>query len=370
MNHPRVMIVAPGSYGRHRAGFALRWRALAEALTDFERHYFSVENYASRMPESLSSPDSAREDVAARTELAAQLNRLRPDVVVVSELRAAAYIRTIRQASDAAVILDLHNVESRLKAQVRQAAAARGEESHYTAEDVQRVRSLEAWAINAADMIWACSDVDAATLRSMYHGSHEILTVPNVVRVPPATPRHLPLSRIAFVGALDYAPNAAAARFILDHVAPRLRATPADVVLAGRNPSQQLFADAVRAGVDVMENFRSFAEVTRDAALVVPLFEGSGTRFKILEAMAGGVPVVSTDIGIEGIDAEPNTHFLRAHTGDEFVAQAMQLLADPKLADRLRRAAFALAAERYSVDALRPVIRSAVNGFISLGAST
>lgn len=364
------MIVAPGSYGRHRAGFALRWRALAEALTAFERHYFSIENHAARVPESLSSPDSASEDIAARTELAAQLTRLRPDVVVVTELRAAAYIRTIRQASDAAVILDLHNVESRLKAQLRQAAAERGEESHYSAEDVRRVRSLEAWAVNAADMVWACSDVDAATLRAMYPESHEVLAVPNVVRVPPATPRHLPLSRVAFVGALDYAPNAAAARFILDHVAPQLRATPAKVVLAGRNPSPQLSSDALRAGVDVRENFRSFAEVTRDAALVVPLFEGSGTRFKILEAMAGGVPVISTDIGIEGIEAEPETHFLRAHTGDEFVAQAERLLDDAPLADRLRQAAFTLAADRYSVDALRPLLRSAVSGFISLGAAT
>jgi len=71
------------------------------------------------------------------------------------------------------------------------------------------------------------------------------------------------------------------------------------------------------------------------SAMVVPLFQGSGTRFKILEAFAANVPVISTPKGAEGLDIEDGTHLLIAESADEFVDAVQQLWADENLAKKL-----------------------------------
>jgi polysaccharide biosynthesis protein PslH len=60
-------------------------------------------------------------------------------------------------------------------------------------------------------------------------------------------------------------------------------------------------------------------------AVVVPVFEGSGTRLKILEAMAYGRPVISTALGAEGLPVVPGEHYLQAESPDDFAAAAERL---------------------------------------------
>jgi polysaccharide biosynthesis protein PslH len=79
----------------------------------------------------------------------------------------------------------------------------------------------------------------------------------------------------------------------------------------------------------------------------VPTRAGSGMRVKILEAMAMGVPVVSTTVGAEGIAVVPETHLLIADDAPAFADAAVRLLTDPALRARLRAQAHALAAARY-----------------------
>lgn len=362
----RVMIVAPGSYGEHRAGYALRWLALSEGLSAFETVYFAIENHASHMPESLSAPESALEDSVARSALAKALFMVQPDVVVVTELRVAAYIATIRRVSKAAIVLDLHNVESKLKKQLRQVAFARGDVPHYSESDVRRVRRLEQWAVERADMIWVCSSVDQASLRALYPLSSRAIVIPNAVHVPKTMAAKDFVMDAAFVGALDYAPNAEAGRFVVRQIAPAMKAGSGNLVLAGRNPMGQLRREAESAGVQVIDEFQSFADVTRGSVLIVPLFEGSGTRFKILEAMAEGVPVISTDVGIEGIEARADRHFVRAHTGEEFAKQVDRFARDRTLVRAIQGAAFALVTQSYSIESLRPRLEKAVVQLLSV----
>ena len=81
-------------------------------------------------------------------------------------------------------------------------------------------------------------------------------------------------------------------------------------------------------------------------AVVVPLRVGAGTRLKILEAMAAGVPVVSTRLGAEGIDATTNVHLLLAENRAEMVA-AIDQIADPHVRSRLVSAAREFVTNRY-----------------------
>jgi len=95
-------------------------------------------------------------------------------------------------------------------------------------------------------------------------------------------------------------------------------------------------------------------------AMPVPLTAGAGTRVKILEAFAARVPVVSTAKGVEGLDAEPGRHYLRAETGDEFVAALTRLRDDPTLGERIAGDAAALVDARYSRVAVRDAVATAL----------
>jgi len=100
------------------------------------------------------------------------------------------------------------------------------------------------------------------------------------------------------------------------------------------------------------------------ALMVVPLRAGGGMRVKILEALARGIPVVSTTIGAEGIDVTPGVHLLIADEPVDFAAAVVQLLRDRVLADQLatngRRHAIARYDWRAVCPAIEPVYRQAL----------
>ena len=82
-------------------------------------------------------------------------------------------------------------------------------------------------------------------------------------------------------------------------------------------------------------------------AVIVPLRVGSGTRLKILEAMAAGVPIVSTRLGAEGIEVTDNVHLLIANTGPELISAIDKLFASPETRNRLVQAARDRVKSRY-----------------------
>ena len=127
---------------------------------------------------------------------------------------------------------------------------------------------------------------------------------------------------------------------------PRLRA-----VIIGRDPPASL-AEKVRVrGLDVrltgfVDDIRPY--VAGANVYVIPLFVGSGTRIKAFEAMAMGRPVVSTTLGVEGLDVTDGVDFLRADNADEFAARILGLLTDASMRARIAGAARRLVEERFS----------------------
>jgi glycosyltransferase involved in cell wall biosynthesis len=81
---------------------------------------------------------------------------------------------------------------------------------------------------------------------------------------------------------------------------------------------------------------------------VIPLFVGSGTRIKAFEAMAMGRPVVSTSLGIEGLEVTDGEHFLRADDADAFTTSILSLLDDAAMRARIAGAARALMEAKFS----------------------
>jgi glycosyltransferase involved in cell wall biosynthesis len=156
--------------------------------------------------------------------------------------------------------------------------------------------------------------------------------------------------RLLFTGTMSYPPNAQAARWMVEQVLPAVRARRPDVTLTivGRDPPpavRQLAGDGVTVTGRVPDLASHFAGA---AVVVAPLLSGSGTKLKVLEAMAAGRPVVATSIGAEGIDAQDGEHLRVADAPDDFAAAVADLLADRSEAGRLARNGRALVTERYS----------------------
>src|SRR5207247_2209260 len=144
-------------------------------------------------------------------------------------------------------------------------------------------------------------------------------------------------------------PNASTAAFLAPEVLPRVRRwfPEARLRVIGKDPPPAVQALAGLPGVEVAGAVPSMLpHLAEAAALAVPLTAGGGTRLKILEAFAAGLPVVSTPVGCEGIRADDGGHLLVAE-GDQFPTALGELLSRPDLGARLAARARDLARSLY-----------------------
>ena len=135
---------------------------------------------------------------------------------------------------------------------------------------------------------------------------------------------------IVFSGNMEYHPNVTAVRFFRQEVWPRLRERWPQLVwrLVGKNPGggAAIHRPAIRESRSPARYDDAVSELARSRVAVVPLLTGSGTRLKILEAWAAGLPVVSTTIGAEGLPVRDGETVLLADGAEAFAAAVTRLL--------------------------------------------
>ena len=155
---------------------------------------------------------------------------------------------------------------------------------------------------------------------------------------------------LLFVGVMNYFPNTDGVTYFVREVLPAIRAVHPDVRLkiVGMNPPEavKLLGAGHIEVTGVVDDPRPYLDSS--TVVIVPLRVGGGTRFKIVEAMAKGKPIVSTRIGAEGIEVSHDRELLLADDADSFAREVGRLLTDPELAKRLGRAGRQLAEQRYS----------------------
>lgn len=323
-------------------------------------------------------PSAHPSDVYYSDQACAEIEELvlsfRPDLVVIERLWLQRYIGTIKRL-DCQVVLDNHNVETALQRQI--AASAQGARHHpRTVGEVlaSRTQALERQAAHMVDQIWVCSAADATAMEELYAPPAPICVVPNTVEVsryrpPSRPPRPAELDATApslvFPAMFGYAPNVEAAQFLIDTMMPSLGADGLAyrLALVGGMPTPAMCAAAATDRNIIVTG--PVADVRpylwASSIMVVPLLEGSGTRFKILEAFAAGVPVVTTAKGAEGLSVRHGMHLLIAEL-HEMTRAVESLATDPELARRLARNAFDLVTSRYSWDVAGRAVERALQG--------
>jgi polysaccharide biosynthesis protein PslH len=250
-------------------------------------------------------------------------------VSVIEHFWCARYVKVLRSASER-IVLDLHNMESVLLART-------SDSENWAAAALLRrfaaaCRKLEHRLLPQFSLLLVASEVDKV------HTVQAAPFVPSVVypNAIPLVARPSPpkVDEVVFSGNMGYQPNISAVNYFYERVWPLLRRRWPGLKwrIVGRNHEHLVdrFAGdgSVRLTGPVDD---AVAEIASARAAVVPVLAGSGTRVKIIEAWAAGVPVVSTRIGAEGLPGVPGEHLLIQDQPEDFARAVSSILEFPSL---------------------------------------
>lgn len=283
-----------------------------------------------------------------------EIRHVSPDVIVLEGASWAVYhwvlMRRLRRAAPhAQIVYHAHNVEYVLRRGTKLPGVR------------ALTRMAEGGLLRGADLATAVSETDCEQCHSLY-GVRPIV-LPNGVDASAFAPvssseadrvrslYQLGDEPVVFSGLASYGPNREALAFLLSRVMPQLVARRPRAIVAVTGGALDADAPWLR-GLGLVP-FRDLPGVIGACRVAVaPVFSGSGTRLKILEAMAAGVPVVATSKAAEGLPLADGTHLLLADSAADFVRAIERFLAEPHFASRLAGAARELVSSQFAWPAI------------------
>ena len=259
------------------------------------------------------------------------------DAIQVEELPLMAVCDSIDL--DVPIIFSSHNVESELSLRLFRRRnpfikLLAGVEYRRTVEE-------ERDALARARASLAVSEKDRDSLLRLFHNKvSPIHVLPNCAhdRFQPSVGK-MPGKGILTVGSFGWYPNREGLMWFVDKVLPLLRKKfPEEIIrVVGSEISPSLCRKLKRQAIDVHADVPDILPFLQEARLLfVPLRIGGGTRIKIVEAWAAGLPVVSTALGAEGLPYRPGVNMLVADDETGFASEMSRLLEDDNLYRNLR----------------------------------
>jgi glycosyltransferase involved in cell wall biosynthesis len=214
-----------------------------------------------------------------------------------------------------------------------------------------RFAAFDAFCWPATHCLLVVSETDHARCQTS-RPDRRVVVVPNGVdceAIQPAAAAAAGSPVLLFSGDMSFAPNVEAAVLLCRDLFPVIRRARPEVELriVGRQPDGRVLECRGPGIVVTGEVPEMVPHLQRATVYVAPHFMGAGTRTKLLEAMAAGLPIVTTTIGIEGIAARHGHEVLVGDTREALVGAILQLLAAPAERRRIGHAARRLAEERY-----------------------
>jgi glycosyltransferase involved in cell wall biosynthesis len=249
------------------------------------------------------------------------------DAIVCDFLAAAPSFTEVANC-----VLFQHNVEAIIFQRLVEQSRSFPKKAFFQMQAV-KMEAYERKVCRSVKQVIAVSEIDASRMRRMF-GVNEVTSVRTGVDVDYfARPGDIPpVCDIVFSGSMDWLPNVDAAVYFLEEILPLIRekAPAATFTIAGRSPDPKVLK-AVQGveGVSVtgkVEDMRPYLWGARIS--VVPLRIGGGTRLKIYECMAAGVPVVSTSVGAEGLHYTDGEDIVLADDPAGFADACVRLLSD------------------------------------------
>jgi len=223
----------------------------------------------------------------------------------------------------------------------------------------KRVKNYEAKIFKLADLVYASpSDIQSFQMSGMETDNFKItyhLGNDELLKLPPMQFEHTEKS-LLFMGTLSWEPNIDGLLWFIEEVFPLLQKQHQDLKLyvLGKQTDERL-AEAAKtfSGIELcgfIDHIESYLDKSR--VFVVPLRFGSGMKVKVLEGMYRGLPIVTTEIGAEGLEVNSGNELLISKGPAEFADACLQLLEDKALWEAMRDSSRALASKKYTWELL------------------
>ncbi|HRP90859.1 MAG TPA: glycosyltransferase family 4 protein [Edaphocola sp.] len=285
------------------------------------------------------------------TALEAILKKEKFDLILLEGLFVTPYLKTIREFSKATVCYRQHNVEF----QIWERLANNSKNSlkkYYYKKLAAALKTYEIEMCNQYDCIAAISPIDAEYYKQL--GCHlPILNIPYGLKSEQLIQKQANFTaplKLYHIGAMDWQPNIDAINWFLKNVWPKIlnKAPQTTLYLAGRNMPES-FKRQNWKNVYVLGEVADAKVFEADKhILIVPLHSGGGLRIKILESMAAGKAVISTRVGIQGIDASINSNeIIIADDVEGFANACIYLINNPDKAQHLGQQGKAFIENKY-----------------------
>ena len=327
-------------------------KPLAELCETIETVPMPLRSTGKRLQQLLTTrrPDMAHRlfSQAFNVKLLQLLQAQRFDIVQIEGIELARYLPVIQHGSShSKIVFDNHNAETELQRRNLQTdlrQPRRWVAAAYSAEQVRRLQRFERLVCQQADWVTAVSEPDKIHLTDLTEGQTPITVIPNSLDVQQFQLKEAEAipSDILFSGKMDYRPNVDAVLWFVDAVWPKiLQERPsATFTIVGQKPHARLDRLKSEPGirltgwVERVEPYLAGAKV-----FVMPFRVGSGTRLKLIEAMAAGKAMVSTAVGAEGFPVEHNRELILADDAAEMGTAVLHLLNNPAESQRLGESA-------------------------------
>lgn len=290
-----------------------------------------------------------------------KLSTLSFDIVQCQSLEMTPYLFYLRENwPRLKLVYDAYNAEAELQRMAYETDRANPQKlplAMYSRAQWKRIDALEHKIGATADAIVAVSEIDQKILQASA-GKTPVYLVQNGIYVtnyvtPPTELVELKQPSLIFTGIMDYRPNVDAAVWFVEEILPHIHA--AHTYLVGNRPTAQVTALAERGNITVTGFVRDVKPYLHGGTIfVVPMRVGSGTRLKLLQAMASGCAIVSTTVGAAGLNVKHGEHLLLADDPRAFAEAVNQLLENPSVCRELGANAQAYVREKFDWSVIVP----------------
>lgn len=273
------------------------------------------------------------------------------DIVQLETLYLAPYMDTIRKHSDALVVMRSHNIEHEIWDRITHNTKFLPKK-WYIKYLSKKLKNFELGVLNDYDFLVPISQRDLQKFRSLGY-MNGARTIPIGIDFKDYSPNMSSFKKnpsVSFIGSLDWIPNYEGINWFLNEVWPDVhkKFPELELHIAGRNTPDDLYRWS-KSKVLIHGEVRDAREfINQHPMMIVPLLSGSGMRAKILEGMALGKVVITTSMGLEGIEAKHNEQVLVADNPQEFLQCFERCLKEPELLIRISKNAQEFVSENFN----------------------
>jgi glycosyltransferase involved in cell wall biosynthesis len=295
------------------------------------------------------------------------LNSRQFDLIYIDHLQMAQYTANWDRCPK---VLSEHNVEWKIIERIAEAERF-SPKGLFAKIEWKKLRKWELDNCTKFDMVFTVSENDKRTLENANPKLSNVVHIPIGVDFNSFSKTELsPLAQnIVSIGTMSWPPNIDSIHYFVRDIYPAVKARTNGVklVVTGSSPPESIRKLSEQdSTIEITGFVEDLTAIAASAAVfIVPLRSGSGMRVKIINAMAMGLPIVSTSIGCEGIDVCHDQHLLIADNSNDFADAIIRLMNDFGLRKRLAEAGRDFAMKNYSWDSIYARLDQALDSLVS-----